>query len=133
MTKKEYHIWQKQNEKGELYWGVGNFCGMGKYPVKQTREALTELEWDGNEYYITDQKDLLGYANQIVAYWKKQMEAEFPETPFAILWGLDAGEEGVKPSVTLRFWAIRNGYTILTQEQIQNQENTWLLLVNEKK
>lgn len=61
------------------------------------------------------------------------METEFTETPFTILWGMDVGEEDVKASVTLRFWTIRNGYTILTQEQIKNQKNIWLLLVNEKK
>ncbi len=132
MTKKEYHIWQKKNTKGEWYWGVGNFCGLAKSPVQITGEALTDLEWDGNECYITKEKDLLGCANALVTDWKKQMEIEFPETTFSILWSLDTGDADVAPSVTLRFWAIRNGYTIVTKKQIENQPHTWLVLVNEK-
>lgn len=132
MTKKAYHIWQKQNDKGEWYWGVGNFCGLAKSLVQATGADLTELEWEGNEYYITQEQDLWACANAVVIHWKKQMETEFPETTFAILCTWDTGDTDVTPSVTLRFWAIRNGYTIITKEQIANQPHTWLVLVNEK-
>ena len=72
---------------------------------------LMDLEWQGNELYINDTTDvskLLLSGLETMATWKKQMETDYSETPFDIILSLDEGDEDVPPSITLRFWAVRN-------------------------
>lgn len=105
-----YTIWQKSNQTGQTFWGVGNFCGFERIVVEKGQD-LTALEWDGNGVIINDSANILSmiiYALGIAAAWKKQMETDYMGTPFDILLSLDNGGDGVSPSVTIRFWAVRN-------------------------
>lgn len=108
---KEYHIWQKYNCNGVPFWGVGNFCGLAESTVGCDCN-LTDLEWDGNEVYLCNSykiSDMVITALGIITAWKKQMQKDYTDIPFDILLCIDEGDEEISPSVTLRFWAVRNG------------------------
>ncbi|HEX3017863.1 MAG TPA: hypothetical protein VHP31_08435 [Caproicibacter sp.] len=76
---------------------------------------MTDLEWDGNEVYLdhtNDISELVKYGLGIIISWKTQLECDYAQVPFDILLSVDDGDEDgdVHPSVTLRFWALRNQY-----------------------
>ncbi len=115
-------IHKRQNEAGAPYWCVSDFCGMDA-AVPSADTDLTELEWNGNEFMLDMSDsipDLLNAGLLLLIRWKEQMEREFPETPFDIVLSVDEGEDGVPPSVTLRFYAVRDGvhYVEPTQESM---------------
>ena len=104
-----YTIWKKINQNGQPYWGVGEFCGLAVAANNGDRD-LTELEWDGNEINIDDFDDILSgvvCGIGIAFAWKIQMERDYADTVFDIILSVDVGDEDVSPSVTLRFWAVR--------------------------
>ena len=47
-----YPIWQEEDALGRPYWGVSNFCGMGK-PSGEALKNLSRAEWDGNDTFIS--------------------------------------------------------------------------------
>lgn len=107
----DYPIWEKKTLTGLPYWGTGDFCVIDEQPISENRD-LTALEWDENEIYISGMNNILELVKQglgIILVWKTQMKQEHSETSFDILLSVDEGENDVSPSVTLRFWAIRNG------------------------
>jgi len=102
-------IWMKHSPWGK-YWGIGDFWGLDQL-IQTSDYDLMDLEWQGNELYINDTTDvskLLLSGLETMATWKKQMETDYSETPFDIILSLDEGDEDVPPSITLRFWAVRN-------------------------
>jgi hypothetical protein len=46
----------------------------------------------------------------IIKEWKQSLEQQYPNIRFDILLSIDFGDEDIQPSVTLRFWTIRDGY-----------------------
>ncbi|MBQ8287491.1 MAG: hypothetical protein IJX76_01820 [Clostridia bacterium] len=116
-----YRICKRRNVAGAPYWRVADFCGMDAAAVLSADADLTALEWDGNEVMLdmADSIPVLLNAGLLLLYqWKEQMTRDFPETPFDILVSVDEGKDGVSPSVTLRFYAVRGGmhYVEPTQE-----------------
>lgn len=105
-------VWRGFDLSGRPFWGVDSFCGLYKSPVPVC--DLTALEWTGNEVYLSltgfhSFSELLLHALGVVRAWKGQMEAEFFTAPFDIFLSVDTGNEEVPPSVTVRFWAVRDG------------------------
>ena len=106
----EYPKWRKINQAGQPYWGVGDFCGIMTSFVNSDCD-LTELEWNGNEVHISYSDNILStliHGLGIVSAWKMQLETEYTNTAFDIVLSIDEGDEDITPSVTIRFWAIRN-------------------------
>lgn len=102
-------IWKGSNQLGQPFWGVGDFGGLPKEVVKGDVDLMA-LEWDGNEVYLSNLPDvpnLMIYAIGIIKSWKRQMEKNYADVPFDIFLSVDNGDEDVFPSITLRFWAIR--------------------------
>lgn len=111
-SQNKYPIWQSSDLSGQPFWGVDSFCVLSAIPVPHGSN-LTELEWSGNEVRLTLDdfpcvQEMLLYALGIVKSWKNQMETELSPVPFDILLSVDHGDEQVEPSVTLRFWAVRD-------------------------
>lgn len=110
VSREEYPIWCQFNQVGQPFWGAGNFCGIATLFVDGDCN-LTELEWIGNEVHIGCCDGILGtliHGLGIVSAWKTQLETEYPYTAFDIMLSIDEGDEEVLPSITIRFWAIRN-------------------------
>ena len=106
----DHPIWMKQNISGKPYWGVDNFCGMDRDVISDNFN-LIELEWDGNEVYICGHDDIesmLVHGLGIILSWDNQLKKEYPNTSFDIMLYIDEGDNDVRPSIGLRFWAVRN-------------------------
>lgn len=117
-------IWEKKNNIGESFWGVSNFCGcIGKKPTSIQGKNLTDLEWDGNEININRWEikedindatyiilDVLSEALSLVLDWKLQLEKGYANINFDIVLTVDEGDEDILPSVTVRFYAVRDCY-----------------------
>lgn len=102
---------QRRDSAAGPYWTAGDFCGLGKSDILPDCD-LTGLEWMGNEIRVDGPSEtvkLLTRGMGIVAAWKHQMEREFSETQFDICLSIDEGDEAIPPSLTVRFWAVRNG------------------------
>ena len=117
LKSEDFPIWRAENEIGEPFWGVDNFCGID-IKNTDTETVLTDLEWDGNEIYICDDDEniveLVKQGLAIVYSWKIQMEQEYPLTSFDIFLSLDIGDDDISPSINIRFWAVRDGYHYIT-------------------
>lgn len=108
----DFPIWKAENVIGQPFWGVDNFWGIDIKNIG-TETILTDLEWDGNEIHFCDAENVVELVKQgldLVYSWKTQMEQEFPLTPFDILLSLDVGDDEISPSITIRFWVVRDDY-----------------------
>lgn len=107
-------IWKKITDNGQPYWGTGNFCGLSAPSALETEGSLCWLEWDGNEVNLGFSEDITGLLKRglsILKGWKLQLEQEEADTAFDLLLSVDLAEVpeiDVLPSVTLRFWAVRD-------------------------
>ena len=133
-----YNIWTKSDSLGRTYWGAMDFCGIdrdGAYGDKN----LGWLEWDGNEVYLSVASagkvpTLLKRAAGIMKYWKKQLKRNWPEIPFIIFASYSNNledreeDEEIFHSVTMRFFAVRDGDTLLDFEEMRNNQQPvmWL-------
>lgn len=125
-----YTIWKKFNQNGQPYWGVGEFYGLD---MAAKDSDLTELEWNGNEVNVDDFDDILSgvvYGIGIILSWKTQLERDYTDTVFDILLSVDVGDEDVSPSVTLRFWAVREAkhYVCPSLSEIQKFSQPVLMI-----
>ena len=116
VSRKGYQIWKKLSSDGCSFWGVGDFCGLHDSEARKEQD-LVSLEWEGNEIYVDYSSDVISlviYALGVAKSWKEQMESEYNSVPFDIILSVDDGSEVGSPSVTLRFWAVRNGEHYVT-------------------
>ena len=131
----QYPIWVKKNVVGEPYYGVGHFWNMDKTPVEAGRD-LVELEWNGNDILL-DRGDpvpeLVARGLAVLMGWKKQMETDYAGIPFDILLSVDWGceEDGILPSVSMRFWAVRNGVHYIEPESVM-KDDFWNAILMEQ-
>lgn len=122
-----YPIWQKKDKNGRPYWGVGNFFSLDRIGNLEEKD-LSQLEWDGNEVYLsTDrQNEISGILIETIAImkaWKETLERDYRDEPFYIIMSFDNGDELVNKddyecwaSTTIRFWAPRNANTVANLE-----------------
>lgn len=111
-------ILQGTNYLGEHFFYLEhNCCNVNsKDIINFTGENLMQLEWDCNEIYINDSEDsicLLQTGLFVVKSIKDILETEYSSQTFDIIMSFDDGEEfDVLPSVTVRFYAVRNNTLI---------------------
>lgn len=128
-----YPVWKKTNRIGQPYWGVDNFWGIDSAPVEESIN-LADLEWAGNEICLTHTDDILSlvkYGLGIIISWKQQLELEYPQIPFDLLLSVDEGDEDIDPSVTLRFWAVRNQYHYIEPSFVELQKFIQPVLIDQ--
>ena len=49
----QYQVWTAKTLDGNPFWGAGDFCGLDTEHVIRYGRELTDLEWDGNEIYVS--------------------------------------------------------------------------------
>ena len=107
-------IWNKFTEYNKPYWGCDDFCGIKPLSKDMSPIDLTDLEHEGNDINIINDSQkinpLLKDGLRILKAWKQTLETEYATTPFDICLSICMGDEDVKPSLNLRFWAVRDGY-----------------------
>lgn len=121
-------ILQGMNYFGEHFFYLEhNCCSVNSQTIiNYTGEDLTQLEWDCNEIYINDSVDIIPLLQRgllSVNFIKTILETEYSSQAFDVIMSLDEGEEFcVLPSVTIRFFAIRNNSTFIPHD-ISSLEN----------
>lgn len=111
-----YPIKRKQDPCGREYWTVSHFWGLDKSISPE--QDLSMLEWDGNELNFNAKNDksiskILKKTIAVMKAWGICLEEDYPATVFYLFASYDNGDQlesepSVK-SVTLRFWAERDG------------------------
>jgi len=127
------NIWERRTMDGNPFWGIGSFCGLPVDSVIQYGRELTELEWDGNELFFSDEDEEALEHEVAAAYLalKEQMETEFPDQEFDLVVSVDEENH----TGTIRFYGIRDGYHFMepSREFVRRFENEAILIetVNE--
>lgn len=121
-------IWEKKTLDGNLFWGIGNFCGMPVDGVIEYGRELTELEWQGNELFFSDENQEKLEKEVIAAYLalKKQIEEDFSQWIFDLMVSVDEENH----TGCIRFYGLRDGYhyTEPTQENLSGFETEAVLM-----
>ena len=129
-------IEKRTSVNGEEYYRLKEgFCLPDKRIVARGIE-LTELEWDGNEIYISSSceiNELMQEALLVLYQLEQQIHNDYSDLIFDILLSVDVGDEDVTPSVTLRFYAIREDYHIVKAEELDEFAQPLLLCCNVNK
>lgn len=104
----KYQIWEKKTLDGDSFWGIGNFCGLPTENVSCYGKELTDLEWRGNEIFLSDsnQEQLEEHAVAVYLSLKEQMENGFSDIIFDLMVSVD--EKAC--TANIRFWAVRDNY-----------------------
>lgn len=124
----DLRILQGTNFSGERFFYLEhNCCNVNsKDIINFTGENLTQLEWDCNEIYINDSEQsicLLQTGLITVKLIKTILEIEYSSQQFNIVMSYDDGEEfNVLPSVSIRFYAIRNNDTFIPHDKLYLEE-----------
>lgn len=112
-------ILQGFNCNGEPYFYLeDNCCDLNENSkIKDSKEMLTQLEWDCNEMYICgskDIRDLLQIAMVRIKSIETILKVQYTSCSFDIIMSIDEHTElDVLPSITVRFYCIRgNDYYI---------------------
>ena len=133
-----YPIWQGEDALGHPYWGVSNFCGMGK-PSGEALENLSRAEWDGNDTYIgtrvpSEIPALLEMTVRFLKAWEEDLVSRFPDTVFYVFSNYDDGRweavaSGEEPSrgTVSRFWAVREGQEVVDFSDFEDWETPALM------
>ena len=121
---KELSILQGKNCIGDPFFYLeDNCCNVSdKDTINLTGEDVTQLEWDCNEIYINNSEGricLLQTGLNIVKSIKDILEIKCPLQAFDIVMSFDEGDGfDVLPSVTVRFYAIRNNNTFISHDKL---------------
>ncbi len=133
-----YPIWQGEDALGRPYWGVSNFCGMGK-PSGEALENLSRAEWDDNDTYIGtrvpgDIPALLEITIRYLKAWEEELISRFPDTVFYVFSNYDDGSLAVLepsdepcPGTCSRFWAVRDGQEVVDFSDFEDWETPALM------
>ncbi len=120
----DYAITEYRDPQDRPYWLVGSMDGKESLPVSGTTN-LSWLEWDHNEVYLSLRETgsvaaLLKHMLGILRFWEDEMKQNAPDVSFCMMASYDYGEpdeeDGVEPSVTLRFWADRGDPSVADTE-----------------
>jgi hypothetical protein len=128
-------ILQGTNCSGEHFFYLEhNCCNVNSKPlINFIGEDLTQLEWDCNEIYINDSENIILLFQTglfTVKSIKTILETEYSSQAFDIIMSFDEGEEFcVLPSVTIRFYAIRNNSTFISHDKLSLEEFSQAVLI----
>lgn len=118
-------ILRGKNCSGEHFFYLEhNCCSVSsKTIINYTGKDLTQLEWDCNEIYINDSEakiPLLQTGLFTVNSIKTILETKYSSQAFDVVMSFDEGEEFcVLPSVTIRFYAVRNNSTFIPHGKLE--------------
>jgi len=124
----DYAIAGYRDPQDRPYWLMGSLVGKESLPVSGTTN-LSWLEWDHNEVYLSLQEAgsidaLLKCMLGILRFWETEMKRNAPDVSFCMMASYDYGEpdeeDGVEPSVTLRFWADRGDPSVADTENLEH-------------
>ncbi len=128
--KSKKYIKKCYTENRDDYYRLKKGFAFGKKEIKLKGEDLSHYEHEGNEMYVSQEKpvvEVLRYALGVAFDLRTQMLDEFSEREFDIVVSIDLGDEDVEPSITIWFYAVRDGYCVIPQKEIELYTNPVLV------
>ncbi len=121
-------VWKKKTLDGDFFYGISNFCGLNTENITPYGKELTDLEWDGNELFFSND-NIEELEKQVIATYlgiKRQLEEKYSATEFDIVVSIHQEEK----NGTIRFYAIRDEYHYIepTHEAVAKFEQEAVLV-----
>lgn len=108
---------------GDDYYCIKEgFCFQNLENVVARNIDLTNLEWDGNEIFVSyeEVRQVLQEALKIMKHLAIQLKREFPQIAFDLFMSLDIADPNLPPSATIRFYKVRDSRHIITIDGIDD-------------
>lgn len=127
--KNYYSVFERENSNNEKYWVISNESDCSMCSVVSKEINLTNFEWDNNEIYIANSRDIkqvLNLSLKMFMSLKKILEENYPYQVFDLV--LFLSESNTLPSANIRFYAVRDGFRIIDIKNIENYKSDAVLI-----
>nr|WP_026364454.1 hypothetical protein [Brachyspira innocens] len=127
--KNYYSVFERVNSNNEKYWVISNESDCSMCCVVSKEINLTNFEWDNNEIYIANSRDIkqvLNLSLKMFMSLKKILEENYPYQVFDLI--LSISENNTLPSANIKFYALRDGFRIIDIENIENYKSDAVLI-----
>lgn len=128
--KNYYSVFERENSNNEKYWVISNETDCTMCKTSLTGKELTDFEWDNNEIYVANSKDIkevLNLSLKMFMSLKKILEENYSYQQFDLILSVSDKDEDTAPNVNIRFYAVRDNYRIMDLENIENYKLESLL------
>ncbi|ADG70790.1 hypothetical protein [Brachyspira murdochii] len=125
--KNYYSVFERVSSNNEKYWVISNESDCSMCSVVSKEINLTNFEWDNNEIYIANSRDIkqvLSLSLKMFMSLKKILEENYPYQVFDLILSLSES----LPSANIRFYAVRNGFRLINIENIENYKPEAILI-----
>lgn len=127
--KNYYSVFERVNSNNEKYWVISNESDCSMCSVVSKGINLTNFEWDNNEIYIANSRDIkqvLNLSLKMFMSLKKILEENYPYQVFDLI--LSISVSNTLPSANIKFYAVRDGFRIIDIENIENYKSDAVLI-----
>lgn len=127
--KNYYSVFERVNSNNEKYWVISNESDCSMCCAVSKEINLTNFEWDNNEIYIANSRDIkqvLNLSLKMFMSLKKILEENYPYQVFDLI--LSISDSNTLPSANIRFYAVRDGFRIIDIENIENYKSDAVLI-----
>lgn len=124
-----YSVFERINSNNEKYWVISNESDCSMCCAVSKEINLTNFEWDNNEIYIANSRDIkqvLNLSLKMFMSLKKILEENYPYQVFDLI--LSISDSNTLPSANIRFYAVRDGFRIIDIENIENYKSDAVLI-----
>lgn len=128
--KNYYSVFERENSNNEKYWVISNETDCTMCKTSLTGKELTDFEWDNNEIYVANSKDIkevLNLSLKMFMSLKKILEENYSYQQFDLILSVSDKDEDTAPNANIRFYAVRDNYRIMDLENIENYKLESLL------
>ena len=129
--KNYYSVFERVNSNNEKYWVISNETDCSMCSVVSKEINLTNFEWDNNEIYIANSRDIkqvLNLSLKMFMSLKKILEENYPYQVFDLILSISDSKDNIPASANIRFYAVRDGFRIVDIENIENSKSDALLI-----
>ena len=127
--KNYYSVFERVNSNNEKYWVISNESDCSMCCAVSKEINLTNFEWDNNEIYIANSRDIkqvLNLSLKMFMSLKKILEENYPYQVFDLI--LSISVSNTLPSANIKFYAVRDGFRIIDIENIENYKSDAVLI-----
>ena len=127
--KNYYSVFERENSNNEKYWVISNESDCSMCCAVSKEINLTNFEWDNNEIYIANSRDIkqvLNLSLKMFMSLKKILEENYPYQVFDLI--LSISVSNTLPSANIKFYAVRDGFRIIDIENIENYKSDAVLI-----
>lgn len=129
--KNYYSVFERETSNNEKYWIISNESDCSMCSVVSKEINLTNFEWDNNEIYIANSRDIkqvLNLSLKMFMSLKKILEENYHYQIFDLVLSLSDSKDNTPPSADIRFYAVRDGFRMIDIENIENYKNEAVLI-----